>query len=685
MHEPRCVMTALSQSESRAARRLLRTWFKHNADGICLLVLFATVFSVVAFSGNFTPAPRLVDENQIYLLAHQIDEQGLGWVVRDHFTHRIVDMNRLVPVYLLHKIGLVWVFGENLLGWHVYMATLGAVTAWLLYGFGRLLRLSAAEAIAFSLIVVLGEQSVVWLRLFHAEGVGLFFTALALVFAGLEHRSRDGTIAYPFCFVACAMIASLSKESFILVLPALVVVWLLLSRRSGREWLCRQNVWLASAMGAIFLSELFVIRFAFEETHFHYTGWFGFDAERFRTALADVFAPQRSWIFIVSTVAGLVGILHLRRAKGTRQAAAETALGAAVLFLVSLLIVLPQVLLYMSSGFSADAVFDGSRFLIPASLGLAGLAVIPVSWARKTVESSEHRSRFPVRTFPALATAVVVGYLVVRYSTAMTTATAYADRGADRHDYLEAIARHTSTDDRVLVGFGGVQTADEPLQPRRLAVMLSEYLELGNVWYLPVTGSEPRDVFEYDWHGLDDHITRRMEDRTLWSGHERAPYDTVLIPNVGYQYVELPFILQENDWFVPEEYFRFRNDYGDVAYFRIQPLPYYLEGYREFLPSVTVSSVALESGMLRLRGVAQAPEGIGGIGLYVDGSAIEARVTMERSFQPYRYFKWYALETVSFTLEARLPATTSGEMPTLKIYSGDKTVATAPIVLPNQD
>lgn len=636
------------------------------ACGVLLLLPFA----LLLWTGDLDPAPRFIDDNQIFALDRLFEEHGVAWVVRDHFGERLLGMKRLVPVYLAHKLFEVYVLGTDLTAWSLYTAFIGSLTALALFAFGRLMRLSVFEAFAFSLIVVLGEQSVLWWRYLHGEGIGLLLTALALACVPMSVRKPSREQRYRVLFVVLCVLASLCKESFVLLLPALAFAWLLAhwrARGGGVLELLRNHAAMISVLAAVCVLELVLIRFVLGRTYFYYTGWSGFDAERFAATTREFFSPHRSSILFVFVAAAGLYLARARRPGGNWKFDATGATGLGLLVLAAAIVV-PQLLLYMSSGFSGLESINFNRYLVPATFSLAVLAVFPLQWLRTTAPAS--RSARAARWIGVVGVAI---YLVLRLVTAVHAAERFSHATEDIGRYFSAIKHHVDPEEPVLVVVGKHNLHDNV---RRVAVLLVEYLELEEVYYLALTGGEPATSFEWEWSETNEY-TDQIEASTVFEVDGLEPA-AILIPFDNYIRLELLFLMENQDWFDPSAYARVANDNGDVAYFKTGMLPRGVRNYEDLLALVVARGTRDESGRAIITGYIQSPQYVERLILTVDGRPVESELYVEHRRMAHVELPDYAMDRADFTIVADVPA--AGTV-AIEAYIGDKLLRRQEIII----
>lgn len=524
---------------------------KHDVAAV--LAIFGIAFFVVAWSGNLTSGPHYVDESQIFFLNEQIETDGFGPVAEDHLHERFFLTKRLVPAYLVHKLALIAAFGANLVAWHAYTALLGAVTAALLYLAARAVKLTAIEAFGFSMVVVLGEQSVLWWRLIHGEGIGFLFTALALLFIPLAERS-DSRRLFQLLFTASVVAASLSKESFILLMPALVIGKVAVDRygRSG-GWVSavRENWVVIAVIATVCLAELATIKFYFEKTDFQYTGWKGFHAPRLVWATRDFFAVPFVVLIGFSWALAVFAAIRFRARpslKDLEKLATVVALAAGVL--------VPQLLLYMSSGFTGQ-VADLSRYMVPGTLAVGLLAVAPTVWVRRRLSATHAGPKLT-----AVVAATIAIYVAWQADGAIEEALAHQAPAAQIAVLLDAIENCVQESETVVVVGGEM---DDGSKPWRMIAILTRYLKLENVRCLPVTDNvlQAGYLFEYPRHG----VYRRGPSAIEVAARETGAIAAVVLADKSAK-LEEAFTAQERAWFDPAEWKRIENARGEVVYCR---------------------------------------------------------------------------------------------------------------------
>ena len=86
------------------------------------------------------------------------------------------------------------------------------------------------------------------------------------------------------------------------------------------------------------------------------------------------------------------------------------------------------------------------------------------------------------------------GRAVAEFDRALAAAEEFAANTKDTADYLNAISFHADPEESTVVVCGKDNLHDNI---RRVTILLTDYLGIENLSYLPVTGSAPKSSFEW--------------------------------------------------------------------------------------------------------------------------------------------------------------------------------------------
>ncbi len=126
----------------------------------------------------------------------------------------------LAPVGLFYELACAKFFGANIFPARLIYFLLGIFSSFLFFLTARELGFSLRLSLLLPALAFFGEQFWVWYNIHCQEPVGLFFMSLSLYF--IATAAKRG-VPFEVLAILFSLLMSLSKESFILVLPALVV------------------------------------------------------------------------------------------------------------------------------------------------------------------------------------------------------------------------------------------------------------------------------------------------------------------------------------------------------------------------------------------------------------------------------------------------------------------------------
>ncbi|MEG4588741.1 hypothetical protein QUA54_26505 [Microcoleus sp. MOSTC5] len=347
---------------------------KYSYLSVFLFILFW--FFILSASGSFFSGYHFTDDHEITHINYNFTVQKIDiFQVSSQWIHNDLLTGRFRPFYYVHRILETRLLGVNFGWWSFYTGMLGVLTSFFLFIFGQMIRFSISEALLFSFLTTLGAQSAIWWQLGPAETIGTFLLAAALVFAALSEISSKYTNLSESLFIFLVLIMSLSKESFILVIPALglIKVWLSyhLKTLAWHESL-KKNSLSIFILGLFFTVELLLVKIYIGLTpEIGYAGLEGFSISRTITATQNLSQAGYWWIILASLIAIRLTI------KPPYYQSLRQILNILYFPIVLLLLVsVPQVLLYAKSGIV-------QRYILPGILGYVFLIISLYNYLNK--------------------------------------------------------------------------------------------------------------------------------------------------------------------------------------------------------------------------------------------------------------------------------------------------------------
>lgn len=583
-----------------------------NTNWKTALLLFLLWFGILTVTGSLFSGYHLVDDHEVVnkALADPNDTRGIKLS-----PGAIIEGNRFRPVYYLHRIAQAELFGADFLLWSIYTGLLAVLTSFFLFVFMRKTGFSSMESLLFALLTLLGEQAATWWKLGANETFGMLVLSITLVFMAQSVYSQNKRILYEILFIIFTIITSLAKESFILLIPALVCwkIWLTYEKNKSTRIAAGKNWFTASILAAVFGVELLYIVKVVGTTGISYAGYEGFNMAGFFETGLRLSIYAHAWILLIQLLS-LVLYYKYTNSSGKNKEIKEL-LPPVVLFG---LVVLPQVILYMKSGI-------GERYLLPGVMGYYFLMIYFYRHIRLRIPPG-----FSCETgkcWPGLAAAFVAAvslsllildivisiewpFEILRYRGAILAAAAvlflgvlvtltfiskfkkffyaavfnykrilvlllaalllnlvftaanaahFAVEGRNINKWFQSIEQHSHETDHILIITDDVRYFEWSYA---LKTYLNLKMKRKNLYSSPVTGVLGPVKGRF-WEILNRDFLSRFPTFRLTDSRHRALFKTVLI----FPGLEKEFLKHSSNWFQPDRFERYVNPAGFVSYY----------------------------------------------------------------------------------------------------------------------
>ncbi len=275
---------------------------------------------------------------------------------------------RFRPLFYPYYVFEVWMFGVNFFALSIFTGMLAFFSFAFFYFGMRKLGHSEIMSIIFVLLIFLGPQAAIWWRLGTNETIAMFFLGLCFLFMSkclVDNNYKSNNIL----FIIFLSIASLCKESFIIVIPAFVVYKIINEKEVFKITLknsVRKNV-LSIFPLMLMMFEIAIIKFVVGTNQIGYAGVTSSISE-FIIGIKNILLNKNSlfdWLFFVglSLITYLISFFLSKKTKF-----GEFIKPISNYFYFSFLLVLPNVLMHAKSGMV-------ERYLVPTTLGLSFLII----------------------------------------------------------------------------------------------------------------------------------------------------------------------------------------------------------------------------------------------------------------------------------------------------------------------
>ncbi len=388
------------------------------------------VFGLLTITGTLFSGIHCVDDHEMMRFTLHIKERGI-WDCIISETQRDLGL-RFRPLYYFIRICLVLVLGYNYEMWAIMTAGTIVVALTMGYFCARKLGCNIFYSVIFSLIIMVGPQSVVWWKFGPQENIGMAVLMIGiwylLCWVEKDHL-RDGIIG-GIIFT----LLSLYKESFICLLP-LAVALVCLEYWRQQDYSIQaigemiKKYWLFGALLAIVgIIEVGLIIFGVGTNE---VGYVGLNPDiglyEYTVIWMDCFKGPLKWFVLFGLIMVAIMLTGLKRWK-------EWVTGA----IITVVIMVPQVIVYNMTGLS-------ERYILPWSVGYAWFLVITAVRKDGVLEGRKVRR--------GLLTICLLGVLVCHFVVFWQEASHHTYRGRNFQKVWEIVEENTTEESNILSAF----------------------------------------------------------------------------------------------------------------------------------------------------------------------------------------------------------------------------------------
>ena len=527
-----------TEVEKRLASLTLgQLWLRY--EHILSLILFALSWSaLLIYSGTLNSGYHLIDDWELPAINESLHESGLFAVTTD--IVRMDLMIRFRPWYYTQRIFALWLTGFNITALSALQLATVAATSLVLYLFSRRIGFGVVNSLLFGFLTFVGPQAAIWWRLGTSESIGIFWFALGLLYMAkaVEKESRIRR-AHTLIALTSFVIASLTKESFMVLLPVMSLAWLMLYCRNHQakplESLraCAMPV---LSMAMVCLAEVAAVFFKSGTSSI---GYAGFDTEStsirslYQTLKGLVSFSNGDWLVLLLIVFTCVFLASFQKGFQWRLIREPSSVALLIaLFTAS------QVLVYAKSG-----IYE--RYLVPGTMAIAFLVIYLI--AKIDFLLRNERLRLAVSTLLLAGTVFV---LTTQAATAWAAAKVYASDGVTFNQALQKVDMSTRKDDVVVL-------LADPARDFEATIGTREYFRVlfkrSNVFIFPIwTLNEDRySAFE---RKLGETYETDLGDLHLNKLADKSRIKAILAYPPGA--ADSAFRQNKPDWFNPESFVR---------------------------------------------------------------------------------------------------------------------------------
>jgi hypothetical protein len=568
---------------------------------IFILFLFFW-FAILTLCGTLFSGYHFMDDHGIFRESQEVANSNLQKEVKIFKKNLLDPKMRFRPFYWVHRRSMLAVLGTDFTAMSIYIGFLAVFTSFFLFLFMKRIGFSVVESVLFVGLTLLGEQAAIWWRLGNNETLGMLMLSIALLFMALSSSARQKRkkILYEILFVLSVTLASWSKESFILIIPALLFgkIWLTWQKKQepgqqepGNSKQTAKGTWLDAVKENLIPGILLLLVCLIELVHviknvgttkIVYAGYEGFQLANFVKTGIQGFMAVHGWVILLLLIlclrrpGGKDGRVEVKKGRRVEQSYTKSKLKTLLRFIFSYLptfppshlpsfsvprknflltqvfwafvlvglIAVPQIVLYMKSGMM-------DRYLLPGIMGYTFLMVVLLRYIRET------GSKKVVAIIAALLLAVISlqQLRVTRY-----TAIGFANEGKQIDTWLQSIEQNTGEQDKILIVTHIHKHFEGSIS---LKMVLDVKSNRKNTLFTPANlqGKSAAAPF---WKELNRYFFSQFKEFTLENSEDRNRLQAILV----FPGLEEKFLKASAHWFNPTHFKRYTNAGGYVSYYK---------------------------------------------------------------------------------------------------------------------
>lgn len=287
-----------------------------------------------------------------------------------HYVKRDLDW-RFRPFYYAHQIAMVYTLGLNFAVLSVYKITLFCLSIKFFFTFLKNLNFQFKECILFVLLIFIGPQMSIWWRLGPNESIAILLLSISF-YSITSKKISFGVNNY--LFISSLSLAALSKESFTIIIPAVVLLKIYIDSLTfkisfGKS--LRKNH-LAVLPLIVMLINLYIIIAIVGINNSSYCGVDLYSLKAMILGVRDIILFN---IYYFILLIGVLSTAFYFVIKDEKEFIARMKI-LSIPFIFCLLVVVPNVVLHAKSGMSG-------RFMLPSTIGFSFLIVSFIHYLKK--------------------------------------------------------------------------------------------------------------------------------------------------------------------------------------------------------------------------------------------------------------------------------------------------------------
>ena len=443
-----------------------------TSDSAALLYFFIFWTSLLGFTKTPFSGIHFQDDHQIITINKELSSDKVIDVISSHVKEDL--KIRLRPFYFVHRVLITKILRDNIIYWSLYTGLLAILASFFLYKFIRLLQFSSIESILFVFLTLLGPHTCIWWRLGNAETIGTVMLAMSLFFISKAINSPNYSSVYKILSIITITFSLLSKESYILFIPAIILLYLFFSTRIHKvsyQTIFKKNRLFIFILFILFILPLIFVLHNLITNTISYAGISNnyFSLNFIKWAIVQFY--KNIYFFII--IFGFFLIIQntpVTNFNNLIKQSLKSFADHAFIIIIFLAIFVPQCFLYFKSGMIP-------RYFIPLVFGFSILIIYLLNILTSDSTIS-YTSKFSFLTF------IIIAIIYINFKIVVPSANKFSEEGLQTGSFISNIVNHSDRKDKILFVI-------DPGSEYEWGFFLKSYFEIelnrDNIYFLPVS------------------------------------------------------------------------------------------------------------------------------------------------------------------------------------------------------
>jgi len=319
---------------------------------LSFLVIFYAIFR---YSESFNKGYNAIEDYAIIETNQALETKSFVSVYEDLMKMELDGHKRIRPMWVFYFLTSVKLFGFNLLLLNIYIVLLCIITSFILFKFCKNIGFSSIQSYLFAFLTLIGPATIIYSRPPDAEIIGMLLLSITLFFLSKSIFSPKNQLFYKACFVIFILFTSLSKESFLILVPSILIlyIWLYSSKNNtGIFQTLKKNSIIIGIVTMFSVTILYsIIKLLGKNQNTSYSG-VNINLFSYKTLIDFLNTVVNTDMFLIFLLGLFIFIENeLQKNKLSSDYFKKHLKNLLVIFVLILSIIVPQFILYYKTGF----------------------------------------------------------------------------------------------------------------------------------------------------------------------------------------------------------------------------------------------------------------------------------------------------------------------------------------------